>query len=994
MEMKKRWKIGVLLLLILLAAVFWKRNLLEINPFHPITADGLYRVLNAGDDGSLLITDRSGRRFYRVNQERQAEYILTGKRNQDGFFDAKQMYEASDGSLYVLDLMRDGSRKMEQERILQYDSQGKLVRTVAKIQYGKEDRIYKNVINRITELDGTVVWFQFTDDGFSLMGEEGELRHFLYPEAAQYLVDFEVNPQTGFCTYLNKNGEIYEEQADGSFVKLYGVDGNTLEIPWYMDYSADGQLYFADIGRRGIYRLTETGKAVLVLNGTGSEAPQELSKEEIRENPIYYNLDVGTFLTTTDGYGVIAANPGGEEEYLTEIPLTGSLKAAVLAVWVGAALGALALTALSGYGIYRICKSKDRFVHIVAGMLAGTLVLTTLFTMIVLKDWTARMTEEITDRTMSVSGLAAQLIPGDKMEKIHSIQDYEGEDYQDIRSVARSIFTSGNMQIDDLYCVIYRIQDGMITSMYSVEDYVGAIYPYDWAYEDSDEQHILETHEQMTYMGLSSNEGSFIFTNSPILNSSGEAVGIMEVGTDLYNFQQANRKVILEVMTSAVVLAVTMILIVSEILIFGRGQEKRKRALALGGDKTQIPAAMLRILVFLIFFVTNIPKAFLPIYIMKQAETESVLGLSPALLVSIALSAEVLFGALTSFGGSVVLRWLGRRKTAVFGSILFGVGLTMRALIPTIASFIIGNAVMGAGWGFLLLIVQVIIAEKNPEEKTEGFTGYTAASLSGVNCGVVFGAFLINWLNYQSVLMIIGVLSFTALLFSLLYIYDERKTDAEMTVAEGGEKKQALGSGMSTARFLLSPHVILYFIGIVIPVVAGGYFLAYLYPLLGENLGISETNIGYSYLLNGVCIICLGGFLTKQLTRRLGQKGSLALAAALYAGAFLIYAVWPGISTLMVLLVLLGASDSYGLPAQSTYYTDMKEVQAYGYDKAMGVYSLFENMSQVFGSFIFGIIYVNGVTVGLTIAGGVIFAAAVLFFLFGEKVDAGEESNA
>ena len=96
MEMKKRWKIGVLLLLILLAAVFWKRNLLEINPFHPITADGLYRVLNAGDDGSLLITDRSGRRFYRVNQERQAEYILTGKRNQDGFFDAKQMYEASD----------------------------------------------------------------------------------------------------------------------------------------------------------------------------------------------------------------------------------------------------------------------------------------------------------------------------------------------------------------------------------------------------------------------------------------------------------------------------------------------------------------------------------------------------------------------------------------------------------------------------------------------------------------------------------------------------------------------------------------------------------------------------------------------------------------------------------------------------------------------------------------------------------------------------------
>lgn len=43
-------------------------------------------------------------------------------------------------------------------------------------------------------------------------------------------------------------------------------------------------------------------------------------------------------------------------------------------------------------------------------------------------------------------------------------------------------------------------------------------------------------------------------------------------------------------MTSAAVLAVTMILIVSELLIFGQGQEKRRAALAAGGDKTCIPA--------------------------------------------------------------------------------------------------------------------------------------------------------------------------------------------------------------------------------------------------------------------------------------------------------------------------------------------------------------------------------------------------------------------
>lgn len=50
-------------------------------------------------------------------------------------------------------------------------------------------------------------------------------------------------------------------------------------------------------------------------------------------------------------------------------------------------------------------------------------------------------------------------------------------------------------------------------------------------------------------------------------------------------------------------------------------------------------------------------------------------------------------------------------------------------------------------------------------------------------------------------------------------------------------------------------------------------------------------------------------------------------------------------------------------------------------------------MSQVFGSFIFGIIYVNGVTWGLTIAGAVILAAAVIFVIFGEKVGSGEVSG-
>ena len=60
--MKKRWKVGILLFLVLMVTVWWNRDLLEINPFHPVTAHTVYRVINGGDD-SLFVADQSGKRL-------------------------------------------------------------------------------------------------------------------------------------------------------------------------------------------------------------------------------------------------------------------------------------------------------------------------------------------------------------------------------------------------------------------------------------------------------------------------------------------------------------------------------------------------------------------------------------------------------------------------------------------------------------------------------------------------------------------------------------------------------------------------------------------------------------------------------------------------------------------------------------------------------------------------------------------------------------------
>lgn len=987
--MKRNQKIGLVLTLILGLIVCLNYKKLGVNPLEPVTVDTPSMVLNQ-TDGGKIVTDRSGKRFYKVNADGTIAFAASGDRNSKEFYEVKQMVTDGDGSIYLLDVHRSGSRKVELERILKYSPDGTYEACITEISYGETDLVYKNRINRLAILDGKLAWFQFTDGGFSLMSQEGENEFFPYEDAENLLVDFAVNPVDQSFSYLTKTGDIFTRNESGDFKRIYSVEGKEGHwIPWYMSYGKDGELYCADIGKRAVCRIEEGQEISLVMTNYSNEYTEIPSAEEIRSYPIFYTLDMGEQLLTTDGYGVVAApveETGiGEVIYETEYPLSMSLRVISALVWGAAVLLALLLLLGAFLGIVHLMKSENGNAKIVAGLLLATVVIIALFSMIILRDWNNRMTEEMTKRTQSVSGLAAQLIPGDSMKEIDSIGDYVSDEYQEIRHIMRSMFVTDNASMDDLYCTIYRIQDGMITAMYTIEDYVGAVYPYDWPFEDSDEQWMLENKEQLTYTGLAASEGSFIFTNSPILDSEGNAVGILEVGTSLYSFQQENRQVIVEIVISALAIAVAGIFIVFELLVFGSGFRKLGKGWrsfnALRGR--EIPADVLRLLVFVIFFATNMPKGFLPIYIINAAKTEEVFGLSPAMLVSIALSAEVFFGALLSFGGNFVIHRMGRRRAALFGSFLFAGGLSIRALIPTIVSFIAGNAVMGAGWGILLLIVQIMIAEKNEEEKADGFTGYTAASLSGMNCGVVFGAFLVNWLSHRAVLSVIGLISCTTLLFSYIFIYDGANDRVKTEKKKEGQ--------MSPLRFIFSPRVFFYFIGIVIPVVAAGYFLAYLYPLMGEEFGISETNIGYSYLLNGICIVFLGAALTKMLMRKISKKGILVTAALLYAAAFFLVSAYPGVLTLLASLILLGISDSYGLPMQSTYYTDLPEVQRYGYDRAMGMYSLFENMSQVLGSFLFGIIYVNGIGTGLFYAGIVLLVLAALFYLTGRKNAKGEK---
>ena len=151
----------------------------------------------------------------------------------------------------------------------------------------------------------------------------------------------------------------------------------------------------------------------------------------------------------------------------------------------------------------------------------------------------------------------------------------------------------------------------------------------------------------------------------------------------------------------------------------------------------------------------------------------------------------------------------------------------------------------------------------------------------------------------------------------------------------------------------------------MIPLLICGYFLNYMFPIVGSEWGLSETYIGYTYLLNGIFVLILGTPLTEFFSNRGWKHLGLAAAAFIYAAAFLEVAMLQNIPSLLIALALIGVADSFGIPLLTSYFTDLKDVERFGYDRGLGVYSLFENGAQSLGSFVFGYVLVLGVGRGL-----------------------------
>ena len=198
-----------------------------------------------------------------------------------------------------------------------------------------------------------------------------------------------------------------------------------------------------------------------------------------------------------------------------------------------------------------------------------SVLLACLIVSVLIPSFQDKITEAFFDKSDLISDLTSAVIPKESLRNLDSADDFMNEDYQAIRNVARNIFLNEAENIEDLYCVIYHIVDGMYAISYGLEDNAGAVYPYDWDLEGSLEEKVLTTKEGERYMSNTS-EGEYLFSYKPIIDESGDAIDIIELGKDMATFRKEIKQMVLDAFINTIAVMVVLNLSIIELIFYNK----------------------------------------------------------------------------------------------------------------------------------------------------------------------------------------------------------------------------------------------------------------------------------------------------------------------------------------------------------------------------------------------------------------------------------------
>lgn len=349
---------------------------------------------------------------------------------------------------------------------------------------------------------------------------------------------------------------------------------------------------------------------------------------------------------------------------------------------------------------------------------------------------------------------------------------------------------------------------------------------------------------------------------------------------------------------------------------------------------------------FLLIFADSLSLSFFPVFVGQFYAPE--MALSKSIVIGLPISIFMFTWALSMPWAGMWSDRVGHRKAFVVGAAITTVGLILTAFAHSLYDLLLWRSLTALGYGLVFITAQGYVANNTPPaQRTRGMAVFLSSFFAGSLSGSAIGGILSDRLGYDHTILLSALLSATAALFVLRFLY----TDPSAAALAGRRSLR-----LSDFKLLLfnKKFAAITFLAAIPAKIALTGFLYYSVPLYLKLHGNNQSTTGRVMMAYGLAIILLSPFAAK-LADKIGRLRWFVTIGG-YAAALSMFVIYycDSMVGLLISITLLGLAHAIGVSPQLALINDFcKEVvQEVGTGTATGIFRLIERLGNVFGPII------------------------------------------
>jgi len=1035
--MKKRKSIIIIIFILISIILFLFRDNFTFKPWvneQPLEWMGSV----SGNENAIAVIADSAKTIVVMNYEGELIYKIRAGMFASRSFDSAELVILDDESnLYVYDKNFGGAFEENTERVIKYSSKGKFLDVIYSYTYTNNDFIItKGKISGIAVDENIFYIVRLENEGFYLeqininqSDEPLNTVFFPYSNALRELAYCRINTKNKRLIWTTQSGTIHDFSFTGSHIKEIAVNDDIQ--PYMALYDNNSNIVYTDVWNNTIGLIDAyTGKNTILYKNP------EMGGLFYNYISSYDNTYFASYLA--DDMLVIDAN--GDYKSFSSYTLSKAdniIRYILFSLFIiGSILFVLLLVWTSIYLAKK--KASPLFKQI---LLFGLCILlgASISALILIIEMQKNNTEKTYQELENISRLIATYIDIDLINELRSPRDFDSDRYREFSDRITLLFKELNFKGEQIGCLIWVERAGVIYTIYDLEYAHHAYHP--WG--DFEGSYVEEVHIKKNYKRFHEPlpSGIWEYVMGPIFDKDGNIAATIEIDLNVQSFERNNRIMIIQVTLIVLASTVAFLLIVIECLLMFDAFNKRKKmhskdsvievkqnslksAISYllnsykkdfnkeghvkvasrsygavinqlittykSGLSSVFQPELLRAAAFFMYFSINFASAILPLY---SAELYIPLFNIPReFFITLPFVALSIFIVISLLVVPRLLAIAGVKRISLISAIIILAGNIFCILANNIISLSLGYALIGLSCGTFSLIFNTIIgSQKNASDINSGFAHLSASYISGLNAGIVCGAMIAQFFPYRLLFvfsaliaflfLIIIVYSLRSSIFSSLYESTGMATRLRKVTMVKSLVKNKNTENLTFIKFLFKPVVICILFLAFVPYVISMNFTEYFMPVFAIENGLGEANIGQLMLLSGLFAILFSASLCRLMAKKVPVLLSVILPLLLNAAALFLFSLNVSVSMLIIVIILLAIVNIFAFANIQTYFTLLYQENMISSVKALGLFSIVENLSMGVGPIVFSYIIANNISVGMKILSCVIIGGVVLLII-------------